>query len=82
MAIKYVHISEDRLLDFLALREKNEDIKPCDIYVDKVADIIYFVETPQKPPRGLRRDCNIYEDYLGDISLDDSCKAINTMGLS
>lgn len=55
---------------------------------------IYFVERPrhggffelihdEMPEwKGQRSKLKIYDDYAGDAILADSCKAINTMGLS
>jgi len=55
---------------------------------------IYFVERPkhggmfelihdEMPEwKGQRSQLKIYDDYAGDAILTDSCKAINTMGLS
>jgi hypothetical protein len=55
---------------------------------------IYFVERPRhggmfelihdEMPnwRGQRNNLKVLDDYAGDAILDDSCKAISSMGLS
>ena len=62
--------------------------------IDKKENRIYFVERPkhgglfelihdEMPEwKGQRSQLNILDDYAGDAILTDSCKAINTMGLS
>ena len=86
--IKFVHVSMDKYYDFI--KGINEDIVECATYVDMKENKIYFVERPRhggvfelihdEMPnwKGSRNNLEILDDY----ALDDSCKAINTMGLS
>ena len=67
-----VYISQDKVLEFLAYKMEHPEIKPCDVYVDKKNQKIYFVEQPTEP----------VTIYTRDVTLSDNCKAINTMGLS
>lgn len=92
--IKFVHVSMDKYYDFIKGVTENEDIIECATYVDMKENKIYFVERPRhggmfelihdEMPnwKGQRSQLKIYDDYAGDAVLEDSCKAINAMGLS
>lgn len=67
-----IYIPQNKVLEFLAYKIEHPDIKPCDVYVDKKNQKIYFVEQSTEP----------VTIYTRDITLSDNCKAINSMGLS
>lgn len=67
-----VYIPQNKVLEFLAYKTEHPDIKPCDVYVDKSKQKIYFVEQPTEP----------MTIYTRDTILPDSCKAISSVGLS
>ena len=80
--IKFVHVPMDKYYEFMRgyTSQKEDRIVKCETYLNMEESKIYFVEIPSS--RGKRRDLNIYDDYIGDAILADSCKAINSMGLS
>ena len=90
--IKFVHVSMDKYYDFI--KGINEDIVECATYVDMKENKIYFVERPRhggmfelihdEMPnwKGQRSQLKIYDDYAGDVILEDSCKVVSSMGLS
>ena len=90
--IKFVHVSMDKYYDFI--KGINEDIVECATYVDMKENKIYFVERPKhggmfelihdEMPnwKGQRNQLKVYDDYAGDDILEDSCKAVSSMGLS
>lgn len=89
--IKFVHVPMDKYYEFIKGTASSEDIVECATYVDMKENRIYFVERPrhggiihdEMPEwKGQRSQLKIYDDYAGDAILADSCKAINTMGLS
>ena len=93
--IKFVHVSKDKYFEFIEGIRNNEDIIECSTYLNMKENKIYFVERPrhgglfdlihydEMPEwKGQRSQLKIYDDYAGDAILADSCKAINTMGLS
>ena len=90
-AIKFVHVPMDKYFDFIKGVAESEDIVECATYVNMKENRIYFVERPkhggiihdEMPEwKGKRSQLKIYDDYAGDTTLSDSCKAINSMGLS
>lgn len=66
------YIPQDKVLEFLTYKMEHPEIKPCDVYVDKSKQKIYFVEQSMEP----------VTIYTRDAILTDSCKAISSMGLS
>ena len=88
LGIKFVHVSMDKYYEFIKGIAQSEDIVECTTYVNMKENKIYFVERPRhggvfelihdEMPNQLK----IYDDYARDAILEDSCKAINTMGLS
>lgn len=53
---------------FVEIYEENENIMPCQLYVDSTTGSIYFIEQERKPLRGYRRKLSLFEDYCsGDI---------------
>ena len=90
--IKFVHVPMDKYYDFI--KGASEDIVECATYLNMKENKIYFVERPRhggmfelihdEMPnwKGQRNQLKIYDDYAGDAILEDSCKAINAMGLS
>ena len=93
-SIKFVHVLMDKYYEFIKDAAESEDIVECVTYLNMKENRIYFVEKPkhgglfdlinyEMPEwKGQRSQLNIYDDYAGDAILADSCKAINTMGLS
>ena len=93
-SIKFVHVPVDKYFDFIKGATESEDIVECATYVNMKENKIYFVERPKhggffelindEMPnwKGSRRNLEILDDYAGDAILEDSCEAINTMGLS
>ena len=85
-AIKFVHVPMDKYFDFIKGVAESEDIIECATYVNMKENRIYFVEKPRHDEmpewKGKRSQLKIYDDYAGDATLSDSCKAINSMGLS
>ena len=41
---KFVYVSLDKINDFQKVKEGNNNIVPCSLYVDKEKHTIYFVE--------------------------------------
>ena len=41
---KFIYVSLDKINDFQKVREKNDKIVPCSLYVDEEKHTIYFVE--------------------------------------
>ena len=92
--IKFVHVSMDKYYDFIKSVTESKDIVECATYLNMKENKIYFVERPrhggvfelihdEMPEwKGQRNQLKIYDDYAGDAILEDSCKAINAMGLS
>ena len=84
----------DKYYEFIKGVTESEDIVECSTYLNMKENKIYFVERPkhgglfdlidyEMPEwKGQRSQLKIYDDYAGDAILADSCKAINTMGLS
>lgn len=89
-SIKFVHVPMDKYYEFIKGAAESEDIVECVTYLNMKENRIYFVERPrhggihdEMPEwKGQRSKLKIYDDYAGDAILADSCKAINTMGLS
>ena len=50
---------------FIEIYEENENIMPCQLYVDSTTGSIYFIEQERKPLRGQRRELSLFEDYCG-----------------
>ena len=65
---KFKTVSPDRYDAFQELYQQDENIMPCELYVDKTTGTIYFIEQERKPTRGYRRKLSLFEDYCsGDI---------------
>lgn len=73
-SIKFVHVPMDKYYEFIKGVAQSEDIVECATYLNMKENKIYFVERP--------RHGGMFELIHGDAVLSDSCKAINTMGLS
>lgn len=74
-AIKFVHVPMDKYFDFIKGVAESEDIVECVTYLNMKENRIYFVERPKHG--------GFFElIHDGDSILSDSCKAINSMGLS
>lgn len=58
-------VKPDRYNVFVKMYEENENIMPCQLYVDSTSGSIYFIEQERKPLRGQRRKLSILEDYCG-----------------
>ena len=43
-ATKFVYVSLDKINDFQKVREENNKIVPCSVYVNKEECTIYFIE--------------------------------------
>ena len=43
-ATKFIYISSDKIDDFRKVREGNNKIVPCSVYVNKEECTIYFIE--------------------------------------
>lgn len=92
--IKFVHVPMDKYYEFIKGATESEDIVECVTYLNMKENRIYFVERPKHGGmfelihnemsnwKGQRSQLKIYDDYTGDAILADSCKTINTMGLS
>lgn len=50
---------------FVEIYEENENIMPCQLYVDSTTGSIYFIEQERTPLRGKRRELSLFEDYCG-----------------
>ena len=94
-SIKFVHVPMDKYYEFIKGAAESEDIVECSTYLNMKENKIYFVERSRHDGlfdlihydempdwKGQRSQLKIYDDYAGDAILADSCKAINTMGLS
>ena len=85
-SIKFVHVPMDKYYEFIKGATESEDIVECVTYLNMKENRIYFVERPRHDEmpnwRGQRSQLKIYDDYAGDAILADSCKAVNSMGLS
>lgn len=65
---KFKIVSPDRYDAFNELYQQDENIIPCELYVDKTTGTIYFIEQERKSFRGQRRKLSLFEDYCsGDI---------------
>ena len=62
---KFKTVSPDRYDAFQELYQQDENIMPCELYVDKTTGTIYFIEQERKPIRGYRRELFLFEDYCG-----------------
>ena len=62
---KFKTVSPDRYDAFQELYQQDENIIPCELYVDKTTGTIYFIEQERKPIRGIRRKLSIFDDYCG-----------------
>ena len=71
--IKFVHVPMDKYYDFIKGAAKSEDIVECVTYLNMKENRIYFVERPKHGG---------FFELIHDAILTDSCKDINTMGLS
>ena len=92
--IKFVHVPMDKYFDFIKGAASSEDIVECATYLNMKENKIYFVERPrhggmfelihdEMPEwKGQRSQLKIYDDYAGDATLEDSCKAVSSIGLS
>ena len=70
---KFKTVSPDRYDAFQELYQQDENIMPCELYVDKTTGTIYFIEQERKLIRGARRKLSILDDYCGgdiEISID------------
>ena len=88
-SIKFVHVPMDKYYEFIKGVTESEDIVECSTYLNMKENKIYFVERPRHGGlydlinyEGINSNLKIYDNYPGDVILADSCKAINTMGLS
>lgn len=50
---KFKTVSPDRYDDFQKLYQQDENIMPCELYVDKTTGTIYFIEQEREPFRGI-----------------------------
>ena len=62
---KFKTVSPDRYDAFKELYQQNENIMPCELYVDKTTGTIYFIEQERESFRGMRRKLSLFEDYCG-----------------
>ena len=62
---KFKTVSPDRYNAFQELYQQDENIIPCELYVDKTTGTIYFIEQERKSFRGQRRKLSLFEDYCG-----------------
>ena len=60
---KFRTVSPDRYDAFEKLYQQDENIKPCELYVDKTTGTIYFIEQERNPMWGSRRELFILDDY-------------------
>ena len=58
-------VKPDSYDKFVEIYEENENIMPCQLYVDSTTGSIYFIEQERKPLRGQRRELSLFEDYCG-----------------
>ena len=58
-------VKPDSYNTFVKMYEENENIMPCQLYVDSATGSIYFIEQERKPIRDIRRKLSIFEDYCG-----------------
>jgi hypothetical protein len=65
-----IYISNENLIEFFEYKEQHPTLKKCDVYVDKPADKIFFVEKSHYP----RENVRVHEDYRGDVVIFDSHK--------
>lgn len=56
-------VKPDSYDTFVKIYEENENIMPCQLYVDSTTGSIYFIEQERKPLRGKRRELSLFEDY-------------------
>lgn len=56
-------VKSDSYDTFVKIYEENENIMPCQLYVDSTTGSIYFIEQERKPLRGQRRELSLFEDY-------------------
>lgn len=63
MTTTFKIVKPDRYNTFVKMYEENENIKPCQLYVDSTTGSIYFIEQERKPLRGQRRELSIFDDY-------------------
>ena len=56
-------VKPDSYDTFVQIYEENENIMPCQLYVDSTTGSIYFIEQERKPLRGQRRELSLFEDY-------------------
>lgn len=56
-------VKPDSYDTFVEIYEENENIMPCQLYVDSTTGSIYFIEQERKPLRGQRRELSLFEDY-------------------
>lgn len=56
-------VKPDSYNTFVKIYEENENIMPCQLYVDSTTGSIYFIEQERKPLRGQRRELSLFEDY-------------------
>ena len=74
-SIKFVvHVPMDKYYEFIKGAAQSEDIVECSTYLNMKENRIYFVERPKHG--------GFFELIHGDAILTDSCKAINSVGLS
>lgn len=67
----FVYISNEKLIEFFEYKEQHSTLKKCDVYVDKSADKIFFVEKQSYHPR---ENVEVYENYSDDVVIFDSHK--------
>ena len=63
---KFKTVSPDRYDAFQELYQQDENIMPCELYVDKTTGTIYFIEQERKTIRGHRRELSLFDDYCGE----------------
>ena len=56
-------VKPDSYDTFVEIYEENENIMPCQLYVDSITGSIYFIEQERTPLRGQRRELSLFEDY-------------------
>ena len=85
-SIKFVHVPMDKYYEFMKGAAESEDIVECVTYLNMKENRTYFVERPRHDEmpnwKGQRSQLKIYDDYVGDDILADSCEAVSSMGLS
>ena len=60
---KFKTVSPDRYDDFQKLYQQDENIMPCELYVDKTTGTIYFIEQERESFLGMRKKLSILDDY-------------------